>query len=60
LTGIEELEALLRVLEETENIQINILEGINVLKVTPEEKVMFLSVLAEGGSVTCKSNWHSA
>jgi transposase-like protein len=28
------------------------LEGINVLKVTAEGKAMFLSVLAEGGSVT--------
>jgi transposase-like protein len=28
------------------------LEGINVSKVTPEKKAKFLSVLAEGGSVT--------
>jgi hypothetical protein len=33
-------------------IEINILEGINVSKVTPEKKAKFLSVLAEGGSVT--------
>ena len=30
----------------------NILEGIKVSKVTPEKKAKFLSVLAEGGSVT--------
>jgi transposase-like protein len=34
------------------HIQINISEGTNVPKVTPEKKAKFLSVFAEGGSVT--------